>query len=101
MMALMAERSEVTGEPQVSTREFGHWMASEQKRIFLLCLRMLQDRGEADSATQDTFLKAFQALNKAEAELDEPGRWVTRIAINTCLDRLRSRKWQIWRRRPQ
>jgi len=100
-MALMAERSEAAGEPQVSTREFGSWMASEQKRIFLLCLRMLQDRGEADSATQDTFLKAFQAMNKAEAELGEPGRWVTRIAINTCLDRLRSRKWQIWRRRPK
>jgi len=40
-------------------------------------------------------------LHKAEAELDEPGKWVTRIAINTCLDRLRSRKWQIWRRRPK
>lgn len=100
-MALMAERSDGTEEPRVSSREFGSWMASEQKRIFLLCLRMLQDHGEADSATQDTFLKAFQALNKAEAELDEPGKWVTRIAINTCLDRLRSRKWQIWRRRPK
>lgn len=100
-MALMAERSEATREPRVSTREFGSWMVSEQKRIFLLCLRMLQDRGEADSATQDTFLKAFQAMHNAEAELDEPGRWVTRIAINTCLDRLRSRKWHIWRRRPK
>ena len=33
-------------------------------------------------------------------DLDDPARWVTRIAVNTCLDRLRSRKWQFWRKRP-
>ncbi len=29
-----------------------------------------------------------------------PTRWLSKIAVNTCLDRLRSKKWQIWRRRP-
>ncbi len=100
-MVLMAERLGAAAAPRVGVREFGSWMTSEQKRIFVLCLRMLQDREEADSATQDTFLKAFQALKKTDAALlDEPAKWVTRIAINTCLDRLRSRKWRIWRRRP-
>ena len=33
------------------------------------------------------------------ADLENPGKWVTRIAVNTCLDRLRSKHWQIWRRR--
>jgi RNA polymerase sigma-70 factor (ECF subfamily) len=33
-------------------------------------------------------------------ELDDPARWITRIAVNACLDRLRSRKWQFWRKRP-
>ena len=42
------------------------WFA-EQKRVFLLCRRMLQDAEEADSATQDTFLKAWQASSRAEA----------------------------------
>jgi len=100
-MAFMAERLDMAAAPEVSTREFSSWMVGEQKRIFLLCLRMLQDREEADSATQDAFLKAFQFMNKAGSkELDDPGKWITRIAINTCLDRLRSRKWQLWRRRP-
>ena len=63
--------------------------------------RFLQDRDEADSAPQDVFLKAYQALIKEDAkEWDDPGRWLTRIAVNTCLDRLRSRKWQFWRKRP-
>lgn len=87
----------------VSLSEFGSWMASEQKRIFLLCRRLLQDADEADSATQDAFLKAYRALLKdqsAAAELDHPDKWITRIAVNTCLDRLRSKSWKFWRRRP-
>ena len=101
MMGVMADRLGTSLDTQTSTREFGSWMAAEQRRIFLLCRRMLQDFEEADSATQDTFLKAWQAINRPEfKELDDAGRWVTRIAVNTCLDRLRSRRWQFWRQRP-
>ena len=104
-MGLMAGSLEATVDTRACTREFGSWMASEQKRIFLLSRRMLQDSEEADAATQDTFLKAWQAMTKASTnnaapELDDPGKWLTRIAINTCLDRLRSRRWQFWRKRP-
>jgi RNA polymerase sigma-70 factor, ECF subfamily len=101
MMGVMADRLGASLDTQASRREFGSWMASEQKRVFLLCRRMLQDTEEADSATQDTFLKAWLALNRPESrDLDDPGKWLTRIAINTCLDRLRSRRWQFWRKRP-
>lgn len=82
-------------------RDFGTWMTAEQRRVYHLCYRFLRDREEADSATQDVFLKAFQALKKDGKEIDDLAKWVTRIAVNTCLDRLRSRKWQFWRRRPE
>jgi RNA polymerase sigma-70 factor (ECF subfamily) len=87
----------------VDLSDFGSWMASEQKRIYLLCRRMLQDSEEADSATQDVFLKAYKALQKSSREpgvLEHPDKWVTRIAVNTCLDRLRSKAWKLWQRRP-
>jgi RNA polymerase sigma-70 factor (ECF subfamily) len=85
-----------------SVADFGAWMAAEQRRVFALCYRLLQDPDEADSATQDSFLKAYQAMRKEDArELDDPARWITRIAVNSCLDRLRSRKWQFWRKRPK
>jgi RNA polymerase sigma-70 factor (ECF subfamily) len=101
MMGVMADRLGTSLGTETSTREFGSWMAAEQRRIFLLCRRLLQDFEEADSATQDTFLKAWQAINRPEfKELDDANRWVTRIAVNTCLDRLRSRRWQFWRKRP-
>ncbi|MEO8098213.1 MAG: sigma-70 family RNA polymerase sigma factor [Acidobacteriota bacterium] len=84
-----------------TTAEFTAWMITEQRRIYGLCQHMLQDRDEADSATQDSFLKAHRALQKPGAEEPvELGKWLTRIAVNTCLDRLRSRRWQFWRRRP-
>ena len=101
MMGVMADRLGASLDEQAGTREFGSWIASEQKRIFLLCRRMLQDSEEADSAAQDTFLKAWQAINQLVfKDLDDPARWLTRIAVNTCLDRLRSRRWQFWRKRP-
>jgi RNA polymerase sigma-70 factor, ECF subfamily len=106
MMGAMADSLEANVDALADTREvtarFGAWMASEQKRVFLLCRRMLQDPEEADSATQDTFLKAWQALKRPESQdLDDPTKWLTRIAVNTCLDRLRSHRWQFWRRRPK
>jgi RNA polymerase sigma-70 factor, ECF subfamily len=102
MMGAMADSLEANLAALADTREFGAWMASEQRRIFLLCRRMLQDVEDADAATQDTFLKAWQALQRPESKtLDDSGKWLTRIAVNTCLDRLRSRRWQFWRKRPK
>jgi RNA polymerase sigma-70 factor, ECF subfamily len=94
--------SQLNLEVGTNLRDFGSWMTAEQKRIFLLCRRMLQDADEADSATQDAFLKAYRALSQrgTASELENPGKWITRIAVNTCLDRLRSRSWKIWQRRP-
>lgn len=100
MMGEMAEPMAAGAASGALLREFSSWMLAEQKRVFLLCYRMLGDHEDADSATQDAFLKAYQSLLKDPPEVDDPGKWITRIAVNTCLDRLRSRKWQFWRRRP-
>jgi len=79
---------------------FAGWMMAEQRRVFLLCQRMLGEADEADSATQDVFFKAYRALERQETPPEEPAKWLTRIAVNTCLDRLRSKRWQFWRKRP-
>jgi DNA-directed RNA polymerase specialized sigma24 family protein len=41
-------------------------MVTGQKRVFLLCRRMLQDPDKVDSATQDVFLKACWVLKLQE-----------------------------------
>lgn len=96
----MADLAAVKPEALLVERDFARWMRSEQRRVFLLCLRMLGNTDDADQATQDVFFKAYQALEKPQfAEVKEPGKWLTRIAVNTCLDRLRSRRWMFWRSR--
>jgi RNA polymerase sigma-70 factor (ECF subfamily) len=100
MMGVMAEPLAVQPGSLAQSHNFSGLVMAEQKRVFLLCLRMLGDRGEADSATQDVFLKAYKALQRDPGEIDETARWLTRIAVNTCLDRLRSHSWQFWRKRP-
>ena len=80
--------------------DFGSWMASEQRRIYLLCLRLLRNGDEADSATQDVFVEAYRALQRSEGgAIREPAKWLTRVAVNTCFDRLRSKRWMFWQRR--
>jgi RNA polymerase sigma-70 factor, ECF subfamily len=103
MIGAMADQLGVEIHVGADLRDFGTWMAYEQKRIYLLCRRMLQDPDEADSATQDVFLKAYGALRKTgtgSTDVENPSKWITRIAVNTCLDRLRSKRWKLWQRRP-
>ena len=89
-MRLMAEPLAALRAGTDVSVDFASWMLSEQRRVYSLCRRLLQDQDEADCATQDVFLKAYQALQKEDAKaLEDPARWLTRIAVNTCLDRLR------------
>ena len=86
-------------ESGVQEIDFEAWMAEEQARIFLLCLRLLRNRDEADSATQDVFVEAYKTLERSGSPaIQEPARWLTRVAFNTCYDRLRSKRWRFWQR---
>lgn len=99
-MRLMAEEIAAPVAVTEAAGEFSAWMLAEQRRIFLLCQRMLGEADEADSATQDVFLKAYKAVYEDGQKPDDRAKWLTRVAVNTCLDRLRSRKWKFWRSRP-
>ncbi len=54
-----------------------------------LCYLYLHDEAMAEDAVQETFLKAYRALENFRGEAGEK-TWLTRIAINTCKDMLRS-----------
>lgn len=57
-------------------------------RIYAVCLRITSDSGTAEECTQDAFLKAWDALSGFRGE-SSFGTWLTRIAINMALQRLR------------
>jgi len=56
-----------------------------------LCWRYLGSRDEAEDATQDVFLKAYQALVQWEPKAKFK-TWLYRIAINHCLNLLKRRQ---------
>jgi RNA polymerase sigma-70 factor (ECF subfamily) len=53
--------------------------------------RYLPDEHEAQDALQDTFLSAFKALPRFQAE-STLGTWLHRIAVNAALMKLRTRR---------
>jgi RNA polymerase sigma-70 factor, ECF subfamily len=59
--------------------------------IFRFCLRLVGDRGLAEEAVQETFLKAWRARDRWEAELGSIRTWMYSIARNVSIDLLRSR----------
>jgi RNA polymerase sigma-70 factor (ECF subfamily) len=69
---------------------FGELVSRNQKRIWLVCRQYLGDN-EADAAAQDAFVKAFTRLGTFNARASFT-TWLTRIAINTCLDSLRRQR---------
>jgi len=61
------------------------------QRLFRTARAILRDDAEAEDAVQDAYMKAIRAIGsfRAEAKLST---WLTRIAANEALERLRRRK---------
>lgn len=59
-------------------------------RVYAICFRMLGRAPEAEEATQETFLRAYQALGRFNGSY-HLGAWLGRIAANVCVDALRAR----------
>jgi RNA polymerase sigma-70 factor (ECF subfamily) len=70
---------------------FEYFVRRYQARITRVAYRLLKDAGEADSAAQESFLRAYQNLAQfREGSTFET--WLTRICINWCKDRLKRRR---------
>lgn len=70
---------------------FAELVYAHQDAVFNLCYRILNDRGEAEDAAQEAFLRAYLNLSRYD-----PSRsfktWLLTIASNHCIDRLRRRR---------
>lgn len=64
-------------------------MTDHGRELKRLCYLYLRDRALAEDAAQETFLKAYKALPGFRGQSSEK-TWLTRIAVNTCRDMLRT-----------
>ena len=60
-----------------------------EKPMLRLCYAYLCDTAMAEDAVQETFFKAWKNYGRFRGEAEEK-TWLTRIAINTCKDLLKS-----------
>lgn len=66
---------------------FLSWIDRYQNLILSICYKMTQDYFAAQDLTQETFLSAFQHLQRFDGENEKA--WLCRIASNKCIDYLR------------
>ncbi|MBN1962782.1 MAG: sigma-70 family RNA polymerase sigma factor [Deltaproteobacteria bacterium] len=60
-------------------------------RVFRLAYGMIKNKHDTQEAVQDTFLNIFRSLAKFRQN-STPGSWIFRIATNSALMRLRTKK---------
>lgn len=59
--------------------------------VYGICLRYLQNRSDAEDASQETFVKIWSNVKKFSVDRNFE-TWAAHIAKNTCLDVLRKKK---------
>lgn len=69
---------------------FAQIVARQQRRASRIAWHYLRDVAEADEAVQDAFVKAYTHIKSFQRNLSFEV-WLTRILINGCLDRQKSR----------
>lgn len=72
-------------------KAFEQLVRDNQNRIYAVCLNMLKNTHDAQDAAQNTFIKAYTRISTFRGA-SSIGTWLTKIAINTCTDFLRSRR---------
>jgi RNA polymerase sigma-70 factor (ECF subfamily) len=68
---------------------FNDLVTRHERAVFSVCMRLLRDASSAEDATQDTFIRAWGAIDSFRGGMVRP--WLLRIATNRAYDVLRSR----------
>lgn len=86
------DRSDITLARDGDTRAFERVYRRHAGRIHALCRRMLSPE-EADDATQEVFIRAWQKLHLFRGE-SAFGTWLHRLAVNLLLGRRQTQATQ-------
>ncbi|MGQ0723113.1 MAG: RNA polymerase sigma factor [Candidatus Eiseniibacteriota bacterium] len=84
------DRELVLAAQSGSRRAFGMLVRRHQRRVFGLGVRLLGTSHDADDLVQETFLRAWRALDRLDAERPVIP-WLLRIATNRAMTMLSAR----------
>ena len=77
--------------------DIGSIVALYQPRIYRFLLGTLRDHDAAESLTQETFLRAWNARETFREDCSVV-TWLTRIALNLARDHTRTGRFRFWKR---
>jgi RNA polymerase sigma-70 factor, ECF subfamily len=60
--------------------------------VFSVIRRILRSQSDAEDVLQDTFVRVWSRADTYDASLGSPSTWLTRIARNRAVDRLRAQR---------
>jgi RNA polymerase sigma-70 factor (ECF subfamily) len=60
--------------------------------LFSIILRILRDRSEAEDVLQEVFVRVWTRADTYDGRLGAPGAWLTRMARNRAIDKLRAKR---------
>ena len=66
--------------------------ARTSAKLFGVILRILSDRGEAEDALQEIYIKVWHKSGGYRPDVASPMTWLITIARNHAIDKLRARK---------
>ncbi len=86
-----SERSLVQRAQSGDEQAFATLFHLHKKRVYSVCLQMTKDVADAEDLTQEAFLQVFRSVNSFRGD-SAFSTWLYRVAVNTVLMKLRSRK---------
>lgn len=66
--------------------------AATSAKLFGVCLRILNNRAEAEEALQEAYIRVWQRADRFVANGYSPMTWLITLTRNLAIDRLRARK---------
>lgn len=75
-----------------SRSDFALLYNATSAKLFGVCLRILNNRTEAEEALQETYIKVWNSASKFTAGQASPISWLAAIARNSAIDHYRRKK---------
>ena len=86
---------DVTGRSRAPIdTEMEDLVRGESRRLYSIAFSILQDASEAEDAMQETLISAWRGWDWAAGASPTAG-WLTRVCVNQCLNRRRTRRRQM------
>lgn len=87
----MDEPQLIAGLQEGNEEAFRMLVQQHQRRVYNVCLSLLQHAEDAEDVTQEVFIEVYESISrfKGAAKLST---WLYRVSTTKCLDHLRAKK---------